>query len=714
MIIDLSSGWKVTQDVSDLGEKLHLWDGKMIMDRCAHLFSDWESIDRLAALQVLFSDHPYYGRDLRYFNQAPWWYAIDFEFNGNPDDAAELVFSSDDYYSKVWRNGTYLGDHEKYFDPFSFDVTGLLREKNHIAVRVHAPWDSQVLEGAESMRCYSVIREMVKGTYEHADGFIQRDVNPIGIMGPVTIHSGRSIIANGFNAVSSLSDDGKGTFTISGRTIQGSEPVKVRWTLTDDMGIPAASGETVPENGSFSVSSEIDNPAIWSIPERGKPTLYTIRAELVDGKGNVLDAASKRIGFRSIKLERDKTRTEFYLNGERIFMRGTSYFADVYMSEMFRDRYLRDLRLIKEAGFNAVRVHVHVEKEDFYSVCDELGLLVIQDSDFNWEHPVSEEWFAHGAKVFSAMIDFLKSHPSIICWIALNEPDVWKIFNGLAGTEDMKISDEALLLSGRLLDVLREKDPDRPYIKASREEDDPESGDTHTYTGSLATGTEYTAIANTKEKLNTEFGMDIPGAPESLYRDKRVFRRIMPAWENIDEIHEYQYKLIKYYIEHYRMQKYSPCAGYFQFMFIDLCPQSFYGIYDYYGYPKRGLEAVLESGMPVAVMARKTDDGFGIYIANDLLRKLSGKVVCSVMQNGISIYSASFDASCAPDSLTQIGKAVFKADGSYDIKLRFIGEDGEVISENSYRKAFEEMHHIKGHSQELDNELGMRLFYEED
>ena len=58
--------------------------------------------------------------------------------------------------------------------------------------------------------------------------------------------------------------------------------------------------------------------------------------------------------------------------------------------------------------------------------------------------------------------------------------------------------------------------------------------------------------------------------------------------------------------------------------------------------------------------------------------------------------------------------AVFKADGSYDIKLRFIGEDGEVISENSYRKAFEEMHHIKGHSQELDNELGMRLFYEED
>ena len=65
MIIDLSSGWKVTQDVSDLGEKLHLWDGKMVMDRCAHLFSDWESIDRLAALQVLFSDHQYYGRDLR-------------------------------------------------------------------------------------------------------------------------------------------------------------------------------------------------------------------------------------------------------------------------------------------------------------------------------------------------------------------------------------------------------------------------------------------------------------------------------------------------------------------------------------------------------------------------------------------------------------------------------------------------------------------------
>jgi len=54
----------------------------------------------------------------------------------------------------------------------------------------------------------------------------------------------------------------------------------------------------------------------------------------------------------------------------------------------------------------------------------------------------------------------------------------------------------------------------------------------------------------------------------------------------VAELHDYQYRLLKYYIEHYRIQKYSPNAGYFQFMWIDLSPQSFYGIYDYWGNAK--------------------------------------------------------------------------------------------------------------------------------
>ena len=135
--------------------------------------------------------------------------------------------------------------------------------------------------------------------------------------------------------------------------------------------------------------------------------------------------------------------------------------------------------------------------------------------------------------------------------------------------------DEIMLetLCVKLTDELKKLDSERPYIRASREEDDLESGDSHNYTGSLAVGTAYTDIYGTTEKLNTEFGMDVPGNQVSLFKDRRIFESQKSYFSYHGGLQEYQYRLLCYYADHYRLQKYSPCSGYFQFMFIDLCPQ---------------------------------------------------------------------------------------------------------------------------------------------
>ena len=52
-------------------------------------------------------------------------------------------------------------------------------------------------------------------------------------------------------------------------------------------------------------------------------------------------------------------------------------------------------------------------------------------------------------------------------------------------------------------------------------------------------------------------------------------------------------------------------------MFIDLCPQSFYGLYDWWGIPKKGLQAILESNAPVGVFAKHKDYLDSLYIVND-------------------------------------------------------------------------------------------------
>ena len=150
--------------------------------------SDWQPIPRLAHLQLLLAPQPYFGRELRYFNEAPWWYRLDF---ATPAQArqATLRFEGVDYFAKVFLNGKLLGEHEGYADPFEFEVGPLLNHHgpNVLVVKVWSPWDHEVAADAVDSRVFSVVRHLLKGSYEHADTFVQRDVNPVGIWRPVRL-----------------------------------------------------------------------------------------------------------------------------------------------------------------------------------------------------------------------------------------------------------------------------------------------------------------------------------------------------------------------------------------------------------------------------------------------------------------------------------------------------------------------------------------------
>ena len=98
-----------------------------------------------------------------------------------------LRFHGVDYFAKVWLNGTLLGEHEGYADPFGFEVGALLRKDrpNVLVVKVSSPWDHQYTDPTAPIG--SVVRNLLKGSYEHADTFVQRDVNPVGIWRPVEL-----------------------------------------------------------------------------------------------------------------------------------------------------------------------------------------------------------------------------------------------------------------------------------------------------------------------------------------------------------------------------------------------------------------------------------------------------------------------------------------------------------------------------------------------
>ena len=136
-------------------------------------------------------------------------------------------------------------------------------------------------------------------------------------------------------------------------------------------------------------------------------------------------------------------------------------------------------------------------------------------------------------------------------------------------------------------------------------------------------GGEFKDIYAAREKLSTEFGVDAPPAsgepPPGPAACRTAFATYCRAWRNCTIINTGSSNTIRT-LPH---QKYAPNAGYFQFMWIDFCPQSFYGIYDYWGRPKAegiggGLRALEESNQPVGIFLEYQDVPRALHAVNDL------------------------------------------------------------------------------------------------
>lgn len=701
----LDSNWMVLQDVHDTGERVGLYREDFNNTLIAHQISEWEPIGELKHLQLLFARQPYFGRELRQFNHAPWWYRNCFTLPRDVGSCVRLHFSNVDYYCRVWLNGTLLGEHEGYCVPFSFDISDVVRREgeNTLIVKVWSPWDERVGGDQYALRAFMVVRNMVKGTYEHDDGLIPRDVNPVGIYGSVRVEWEKTL---------HFQHEPQIAYTLDLRThavqlhlsaeLAGAEGGTAELRCRDALTGRELLRACAPVNrGSVAVGGDTQPVIPWTTWDCGQQRLYEVEL-LVRAAGEIL-RFSRRMGFRHAAFVRNEKETTLYLNGERFYIRGTSYFPDVYISALCRERYLRDLLLIKAAGFNLVRVHVHVEQPVFYELCSQLGIAVMQDSEYNWTHPSGEAFSARFERIFRETVQELEKYPAVVCWICLNEPDYQNVSGLGCDLLDSGLYERATALA-----------PHTAFIKGSFCRDDPQSGDSHNYLGSIdGEDTHYADIYGSTEKLNTEYGFDAPCCESSLRALPAIHRRLRQRERELPAIREYQYALLKYYTEHYRMQKYAPNSGYVQFLFGDLCPQSYYGICDYWGIPKRGYDALLESGQPVGIFLKYREGVDGVYAVNDhprsfglcraewVFRDEMGELLLA----GEKEFTLEADC-CVP--LCQLKG--WRSEGVVSADLLLTGSDGTLLARNHYADLFHLPPHPKGHPDAISHELGLRLY----
>lgn len=186
--------------------------------------------------------------------------------------------------------------------------------------------------------------------------------------------------------------------------------------------------------------------------------------------------------------------------------------------------------------------------------------------------------------------------------------------------------------------------------------------------------------------------------------------------DDIPKIQEYQYKLLKYYTEHYRIQKYEPCSGYIQFMFIDLCPQSFYGLYDWWGIPKKGLQAILESNAPVGAFAKHKDYLDSLYIVNDTdgtLGECELTWIITETLKGELVEKGSVKAEVPADSRVMV-KTFEKEYGKgqkWNLTLILSDNNGKCMAKNTYQDICTLLSRVDGHPDRMSHEFGMRLYW---
>ncbi len=178
---------------------------------------------------------------------------------------------------------------------------------------------------------------------------------------------------------------------------------------------------------------EIKNPKLWS-PE--KPNLYVLNVSLLSD-GKIIDKIFEQIGYRFYEF---KDNGAFYLNGERLLIKGTHRHEELsgYGNAIPDSLHRNDIKMIKEIGANFVRLAHYPQAPEVYKACDELGLLVWDENPWCRGGYGPKLWQENTKKILEEMITQNYNHPSIILWSIGNESDWLPDFDGGDNQDSLK------------------------------------------------------------------------------------------------------------------------------------------------------------------------------------------------------------------------------------------------------------------------------------
>ena len=306
--------------------------------------------------------------------------------------------------SDVWLNGHHLGNHPYGYTPFYYDLSLYLKpvgEKNVLSVKVNN-------EGKNS-RWYSG-----SGIYRHVWLTVTEAVHVpdwgVYITTPeVSVHSATVQIRTSISNEQNIQTNVSLTTTII--SPEGRAVTKAEKTLSLQTNASSVESQNI----------KLADPVLWSVES---PHLYKAITEIKSGD-HLIDRIETPFGIRSIRFDANKG---FLLNDKRIILKGGCIHHDNGpLGAAAIDRAEgRKIELLKQAGYNAIRLSHNPPSQQLLDACDKLGMLVIDEAFDMWKldknpqdyHLNFKEWWQ---KDLDAMILRDRNHPSVVMWSIGNE-----------------------------------------------------------------------------------------------------------------------------------------------------------------------------------------------------------------------------------------------------------------------------------------------------
>ena len=329
-----------------------------------------------------------------------------------------IVFDGVDSAFYVWVNGKLVGYSEDSRLPAEFNITQYVHTgKNVLAAQVLRWSDGSYLEDQDMFRLSGIYRDVYLFSTPNVhvrDFFVQTELDKeykdavLKVRAKVTNYSSRPV--EGCVLEISLVDaEGKNVFD---------KPA------TCDIKKLKAENETVAE-----FAQEIRSPQKWSAEH---PYLYTLILKLVDTQGNALEVESCRVGFRKVEAKDGR----ILVNGVPVYFKGVNRHEheDARGHAITVESMVKDVKLMKQFNFNAVRTCHYPNQPSWYDLCDEYGIYVIDEANIEChglaniggpkyiEEPANDQdWLTAFMERCVRMVERDKNHPSVIMWSLGNE-----------------------------------------------------------------------------------------------------------------------------------------------------------------------------------------------------------------------------------------------------------------------------------------------------